>query len=81
MKSNICIKVMLIFVSLMLLGNLIAGHISLKPQTALAQGAGNYITCSADGKYVYFVRSGTLYKSDDYGDEFHAVSTTQFKAF
>jgi hypothetical protein len=81
MKSNNFIKIMLIIVSLLLLGNLIAGHISLKPEVALAQGAGNVIACSADGKYVYFVRSGRLFKSDDHGDEFHAISTTQFKAF
>ena len=81
MKSKTFIKVMLIVTSLMLLGNLITGHISLKPETALAQGAGNNITCSADGKYIYFVRSGTLYKSDNYGDEFRAVSVMRFKAF
>ena len=70
---------MLVIVSL-LLANLITGHISNEPKMALAQGGIGFIACSDDAQYVFVYSGGTLFKSDDYGEEFHPIRANQFKS-
>ena len=52
------------------------------PETAYAQsGLNSGIACSADGQYVYVFKGNNFYKSDNYGKDFKAVSSLNFRTF
>jgi hypothetical protein len=76
MKTDKFVKTMLIIIAVLLFVNIFKPQIQniLAPE-ALAQQPLNFagtsisIICSDNGKYVYATDGGSIFRSDDYGEE------------
>ncbi len=76
MKTDKFVKVMLVIIAVLLFANIFKPQIQsfLAPE-ALAQQPLNFagttisITCSDNGKYVFATDGGSIFRSEDYGEE------------